>query len=207
MIKSEAHKVLFVHNQKAAGTSVAKYFRNNLPDAEEFLPMHAYARNAVEIMGKDAWDKYYSFGFVRNPWDRLVSWYKMISERPNENRENKLWQYVRNNSNSFSDFIKNCTETISYEKMGINYEKSFVLPQLHYFTNLEGEVIVDFIGKFETLHQDFSTVLNVNKLPGSPLSHENQTQKTDYQLYYDDETKKIVASRFKTDIDYFEYTF
>lgn len=216
MIISEDKKFIFVHNQKTAGVSIKNYLFENVSDAEYLLPNHAYTTDAIQKIGRDKWNQYYSFGFVRNPWARLVSWYSMIingaeSEGQHEKHQwspnNELWKYVKENSSDFKEFIKNCTETITEEKGGIPYKKSFVKNQIDYFTDDNGEVAVNFIGKVENLEEDFNKVIEHLELPATKLIPTNKTKKKDYREYYDEETRQIVAERFKKDIDYFGYEF
>ncbi len=207
MLKSEEYKVIFIHNQKAAGMSIEKYFYDHVADTQLLLPRHAYALDGIEKVGRDNWNNYYSFGFVRNPWARIVSWYTMIAERPDDGEDNKLWQYVRENSSGFEDFLENCTDTVTREIEGFVYKKSFVKNQMDYFTDKKGKIAVNFIGKFENLKEDFEKIKKEARLPDYELPLVNPTQKKDYREYYTEHTQKLVTERFKKDIEYFGYQF
>ena len=71
-----------------------------------------------------------------------------------------------------------------------------------------GKLGVDFIGRFESLERDFAQVSRQVGLPSSALPR-LQAAKTavDYVDYYDVELRKLVASRFRDDIDTFGYEF
>lgn len=205
MIITEHPKLIFIHNQKTAGMSIESLLIKEL-SGQKLLERHSSASDGVKEIGREEWDKHYSFGFVRNPWERLVSWYVMMREtKPRGN--NKLWEYVHNNAHTFEDFILKCTDTITEDRDGYLYEKSFVKPQLDYFTNEEGEVITTFIGRFEDLQDGIDKVLKQNNLPSYKLPVLNTTKKKDYRSYYTQETREIVAERFKKDIEYFGYEF
>ena len=122
-------------------------------------------------------------------------------------KPNKLWNYVHQNSNSFKEFVENCTDELVDVRDGFNYRKSFTRNQFDYFTDSEGEISVDFIGRFENLQEDLDKVLARLGLPRYTLPIVNATKKKDYRTYYDDDTRKIVGIRFKKDIDHFGYTF
>ena len=205
MIILEEPKLIFIHNQKAAGMSVEEYLMKGL-DGHKLLERHSNARDGLRVLGREKWNQYYHFGLVRNPWERLVSWYVMIQETPPKGK-NQLWDYVHNNSSTFEEFIKNCTDSIIEDRDGYQYEKSFVRPQIDYFTDEDSQIIVDFIGRFESLQEDFDAVLQKVDLPAHRLPHLNVTRSKDYRDFYTSETREIVEYRFKKDIDLFGYTF
>ena len=69
-----------------------------------------------------------------------------------------------------------------------------------------GNVIVDFVGRFESLEADFNKVcdmIGVNR----ELPHVNRSVRTDYREYYTDETRAIVGSIAQADIEMFGYEF
>lgn len=205
MIISEKTKLLFIHNQKAAGMSIEHILLNSF-DGIKLLERHSYAEDGIEYMGREKWNEFMSFGFVRNPWSRLVSWYTMIQETPPEGK-NALWEYVHQNSNSFEEFVINCTETITDVRNSYAYRKSFVRPQYDYFTDNKGELAVAFIGRFENLQDDFNTMLDKAGLASVSLPKLNPTRSKDYKSFYTNQTKDIVAQRFAKDIEKFNYTF
>lgn len=216
MLISENKKYIFIHNQKAAGVSMKNYLFDNVADTEYLLPNHAYASDGIQKVGLDNWEKYYTFGFVRNPWERLVSWYVMVtkgsesegSQTKNEwTPNNDLWKYVDENSSNFEEFILNCTDNIVENREGFLYKKSFTRNQLDYFTDDSGNIAVDFIGRFENLQTDFEKVLEHLNFPKSELSWTNKTNRSDFREYYTRETREIVAERFSKDIKHFGYTF
>jgi hypothetical protein len=214
MLISGSKKIIFIHNQKTGGASVRDYLEQHTADTRYLLPNHAYAIDGIEKLGRNVWDEYYSFGFVRNPWSRLVSWYTMIINPPQDvadkadiNLENDLWKYVTEKSSDFEEFIENCTDTIMENRNGFLYKKSFTKNQIDYFTDENNKIAVSFIGRYENLKKDFQEVKKYLDLTEFDLPHLNPTQKKNYREYYNEHTKGLVAKRFKKDIEHFGYTF
>lgn len=212
MIISHNNRFVFVHIQKTAGKSLRRFLFDNFSDAEFYKGTHDFARVAFEELGKAWWSKSFSFAFVRNPWDRLVSWYSMVHKRSHRLSEeekgtsgayNKLWQYVHEHSSSFEEFVLNCTAAIE-DHDGV---KSFWFNQLDYITDKNGKVIVDFIGRYENLETDFREVARRLGVEKPALTHRNPSKHAHYSRYYTPEITEIVRARYWRDIAFFGYEF
>ena len=205
MLRSADKNLLFIHIQKTGGTSVTQLLQRQIPDLVPFLGKHDPARLAREHLGP-AYDAMFKIAFVRNPWDRLVSWYTMIvdnSQRVPREKHNRLWRYVLSRSRNFEEFIVHCTDVIDDE----DGQKSFVFNQLDYITDDDGRIIVDFIGRYETLHADTARLLGGLGLTDWLLPHRNPSEHRHYTRYYTDAMRDLVAERFARDIEFFGYRF
>jgi hypothetical protein len=218
--------VVFVHIQKTGGQTVSRVLRDNISDITRFKPKHEFA---IQAMGElEGWNEYFKFAFVRNPWDRLVSWYSMISDegappsrqpsskkverrhlrqarrREQRRNQNLLWRYVLENSSTFEEFIRNCTGEIEV-KESVSY--SFTSNQLDYVSDRDGNLLVDFIGRFENFQSDLLEVSSRLGIELRFVPHNNPSPRRHYSSYYTPETEEIVRERFKRDIEYFGYEF
>ena len=217
LISHEEPKFIFIHIQKTGGVSLSNLLRQYIPTTTPGRGLrHISARRALKKVENP--DDYFKFAFVRNPWDRLVSWYTMIDEarkgvadgtaEPKTRRlskKNNLFKYVMRCGPTFDEFVKNCTEK---QWMGNGYY-SFTFNQLRYLTDKNGEVLVDFIGRFENFAQDISHVFDMLGLEASQLEipHENRSAHSHYSEMYTPETREIVRKRFLRDVEFFGYEF
>ena len=152
----------------------------------------------------------FTFVFVRNPWDRLVSTYenkvrlqwenKTFSKLPNAKYRIKFYEQFKG-----SDF-KNFALSICNGDLNENHIKE----QLSYFPVND----INFIGRFENLQNDFNTVCKEIGINNTQLPHSNSSQRDyfealhkSYTEYYDEETRQIVAEKYAKDIEYFSYEF
>jgi hypothetical protein len=212
MLVSHSAKFIFVHVQKTAGMSFETVLKRHFPDVERWHGRHGHARDGVADIGLERWRDYYSFAFVRNPWERLVSWYAMIDEKRRElpfykrwrSRpfKREIWNQVYQKAETFDAFIENCTEVVFD---GGSY-KSFAYNQLDYVCDADGGLLIDKIGRFENLAADaaevFARIGVDDQLPKRNLSTHGH-----YSDWYTDRTRDIVGDRFRRDIDYFGYRF
>jgi hypothetical protein len=217
LISHEEPKFIFIHIQKTGGVSISDLLGRYIPTTTPGRGCrHMSARRALKQVENPG--DYFKFAFVRNPWDRLVSWYSMIDgarrevadgtagpETRRHIKKNNLFKYVLRCGPTFDKFVKNCTEK---QWVG-NCYYSFTFNQLMYLTDKNGEVLVDFIGRFENFGQDLSHVFDMLGLEVSQLEipHENRSAHSHYSEMYTPETRKIVRKRFRKDIEFFGYEF
>ncbi len=92
-----ANKVIFIHIPRCAGTSVEKAFTGL--DYWMLNPVLKHAPASVyKAFYDDAWDEYYKFSIVRNPYDRYRSLWKHYQEyclRKNRRGQIELDRYLR----------------------------------------------------------------------------------------------------------------
>jgi len=133
--------------------------------------------------GVGIFDKYFKFAFVRNPYARAVSWiyYEL---RKSEVDFNKY---------SFKELMLKCPDWIWASQSNWIYS--------------DDRKLVDFVGKFENIQEDFNVICDKIGIPHQKLPHKNKTEHKHYTEYYDDETREIVAEKYAKDIEYFGYEF
>jgi len=196
MLVSENRKFLFIHIQKTGGTSLTRHFFEHIPDIAHVCRPHS---PITEFQGDTK--KYFTAAFVRNPCDRLVSWFTAIDRKRGVNRHiNFMQRQVLERVDNFRDFILHCQDIQSASGW-----LPFTKNQLDYIS-IDGKVAVDFIGRFESFDSSVSTLAKKIDIPDS-VPHINSSSHKHYREYYDDETRAIVAKRFARDLEYFGYEF
>lgn len=199
MISHELRCIL-VHVQKTGGMSIRRALNMQQWDPHQ----HRFASELRTLYGPELWQGYFKFGFVRNPWDRLVSWWEMIRRNVAEGRPmNEFQRYVLSNAATFEDFICKC----GAEYRDRDGSKWIYRNQVDYLTDSSGAPLVDFIGRFENLPADFGFVAGRLGLKAGPIPHINRSNRRVYAEYYTDELRDIVAHRYARDIAAFGYEF
>ncbi len=202
MLISHSSRLVFIHVQKTGGISIRNALRGVCPDLEEVYPRHQSLGAALASYPE--LESYLIAGFVRNPWDRLVSWWAMVrsaSERPPNHPHRDflrrpLWRYLAG-FDDFEDFIRDI-ESGSFEQ--------FRTPQLDYLTAAGRQA--DIIGRAEEIDAGVAELLKRIGAEPVPVPHVNRSKRpASYRELYGHETERIVERVFQRDIERFGYRF
>ena len=150
--------------------------------------MHHPARVIRRHLPVEIYNRLFKFAFVRNPWDRAVSLYHHCLEQPLHHR----YKLVKRMS-GFGEFIRWRV-------------KRRPLLQCDTVADGHGNLLVDYLGSFETLADDFSEICRRIGIE-VPLQKLNASHHCDYRSYYDDTTAELAAEYWRRDIERFGYTF
>lgn len=198
-----AKRLIFVHIQKTGGNAIAAALGQD-PNCPE---KHFLARDLLALYGAEVWDSYFKFAFVRNPWDRLVSWWSMIdahrADAERTKRLNPFQRFILERARTFPEFLENC----DVEIVDADGPKFIFRNQLDYLTDESGQLLVDFVGRFETLQQNFDRVTEKALGATLPLPHVNRSRHSHYREYFTPQLADKVARRFAPDIEAFGYAF
>jgi chondroitin 4-sulfotransferase 11 len=193
-------RCIFVHVQKTGGSSV----RGALQMAQFDAHKHRFAIELRAIYGADTWNQYFKFAFVRNPWDRLVSWWEMMRRNVVEGRpRNGFQRYVMERARTFAEFLQQCDT----EYRDADGTKWIYRNQVDYLRDRDEVLLVDFVGRFEQLQLDFTRVAARLNVAPITLPHVNGTVRRPYTSYYSRELRELVAERYAKDIEAFGYRF
>ena len=221
---------LFLHIPKTGGTSIAKVLprarttsrllQRRLQQGLTVTPLrygakpHHYTLEQYEECGLTkikTFNNLYKFTFVRNPWDRVVSMYAHFLRtgaffiHPDSVKFSPRLSFVK--------FVREMMSALEKEQYYFIYDGLFT-PQIKYTHDSEGNQIIDFIGKYETITKDLERLSEICDwgLSEIKIPHLNKTDKEykDYRDYYYDGhnvTKEIVAEMFAAEIELYGYEF
>ena len=206
------YRAIFIHIPKSGGSSVHQYMQSKTggerwdfhgrrfgdrtdlealqlksPVTQRILlqAQHMTAGQVKDIIGDEIWNSYFKFAVVRNPWDKIVSYYEYGRQTGGRggtaNLTFKEWFYAGN------PFPKT----------------------LPYLETEPGKVGIDYIIRFEKLAQGLSEVCDRLGIPflEAEFPHAKKTERKHYTEYYDDEMRKMVKRKLKADIEQFGYKF
>jgi hypothetical protein len=216
MLLCYRHRFLFVHIAKTGGTSIRRALRpERRKDRHRIsrlicsrlsamtghrlgvrFPRHAKVIAAKEMLPRELFQELFKFAFVRNPWDLQVSSYHHIQrERP----------HLMTAIEDFSSFIR---WKLDKERPYHYIVDTSMELQSDYVRDLSGEIIVDYVGRYENLQEDFDEACRRIGIAPRQLPHRRRARdRQAYRRYYDDQTAELVAKHFRSDINAFGYSF
>ena len=187
---SHNQRFVFIHVPKAAGSSIEYALRqySNTPvsfssNGNAILEdKHKTAHEMKEALGP-LWNSYFSFGVVRNPWERVVS----------------NFLYLLNIDHPMTKGAKSPREWILNNNV-------WCYPAYNYLF-IDEKLAVNGLIRHETLQEDFNRICEAIEIENIELPHMNKTAGKHFTEYYDDESRDIIAQLFERDIYHFGYKF
>jgi hypothetical protein len=207
LIYSRKSRVLFTHVSRTGGTggtAIADCLRRSLPDSKELLGQHEPPVCARSVLG-ELFDRSFKFAFVRNPWDRFVSWYALIgrSTHTPETEPASLVDPESEHWKGFDAFLENW----SAETALIDGALRRRLGQWDQLADADGQLLTDDVGRFETLAEDADRLFAKAGIDCPSLPTMNSSRHHHYSLYYSDFGRELVDSVFRRDVEQFGYRF
>ncbi len=202
-------RVLFIHIPKCAGVAIF-FALEKLVDLVRLGP-HSKAVDIFDLHKQYNNTEYFVFTFVRNPWDRLVStffYFMRAGRAPIDQRRRDT--ILKKYNGRFKEFVLDIENWINLKEDDSIYPDRYIphfRPQYEYIYDKDGNCLVDFIGKVETLDKDFEKLCKILSLNNASLKRKNKTSHKKYFKYYDNETRDIVAHYYEKDIELFNYQF
>jgi hypothetical protein len=209
MLISHSHHFIFVHISKTAGSSVRRVLGpycsqpprvgvrkllSHLPVREDpykvaFRP-HTTARWARLKLSPRVFDSFVRFSVVRNPFDRAVSNFHFVQQRP----EHHTHAHVKDLTfDEYLDFLRRRRWTRDPT-------------QRARLVDSHGQLLCDPILRFETLDADFAALCRKLDLDAPELPKRNASKHEDYREYYADRvTRDKVVDLFADDFEAFGY--
>ena len=143
---------------------------------------HIQAADVRQVIGDSIWKSYFTFCFVRNPWDRVMSHYYWRTSEPRP---------------PLGEFIES---------------KAWILTSQGWDVyTIEDEVVVDRVCRYESIGDELRTARKLIGLSADieiPSAKSGFRPKgTSYRVVMTDQDRDLVASFFHKEIEMFEYVF
>lgn len=149
---------------------------------------HINASELKDSMPDKHFNRYFKFGFVRNPWDWQVSLYSYMKNKVDHHQHHLI------KNMSFEDYIEWRVNE------DLHLQKSF-------FYDSSDNCLVDFIGKLENIESEVEQISKKINIKIN-LPHVNKSKrKRDYKTYYNSNTRKMIEQHFEEDIRLFNYQY
>lgn len=213
----------FKHIRRVANTSFKLWVKYNIPQAEilfaEGSPVAGLRHMTPEEITSRWSNPGTTFGFVRNPFDRIVSGFHWMGQQAEMRMRERYHMpdkeqpvpidldiaILMSYKKGFDHWVKNIP---AYNEPINPYGTPalFIIPhkqtQLFCFDYDVPQIVI----KVEQLDEDFRILQDLLQC-NAPMLHVNQSERGAYKQYYTDETRKIVQRWVEEDLDAFKYTF
>lgn len=225
---NDKKKFVVFWNAKAGCSTVKRWYLNTLGIDTEELNVHKFLDTAQFAMNKHNTyvekkikeENYYTFIVCRNPWKRIVSYYK--NKKILMGHKNRTWPIdtrvrdLNSENYTFKDLV------LSVYKTPDMFLEEHLQSQMYGLDNIDFDKIVKLehfeSGMIEVCkHLDIKerNFKNKNKSPVTSYEKkvfniepkEFKSNLPSYEMFYNDTLKKIVTKKFKKDIDFFDYKF
>lgn len=206
MIISHKHRYIFFAVPKTGTHSVRQALRPYMDEADQeqvglFLEKrfdipelsalghgHLGVQQVEPVLGPVFRD-YFKFAFVRNPYDRFVSYCAFMTRQSG--------QFQQNPRGVMRHFIR--------DRPPLGH--ILFRPQHEMLVDTQGRVAMDFVGKSERAQQDYARICERLGFPAETLGKVNSSSHAPYTAYYDDELRVLVGNFYRRDLDLFGYDF
>jgi hypothetical protein len=207
MIISHRHKFIFTAIPKTGTHSVRRALREHMVEGDleqvglfvqkrlPFEPLAALGHGHISLsqvrpfLGEEKFGGYLKFAFVRNPFDRFVSYCAFVT------REDGA-------------FLRRPREVMRYFLFQDRpLDHLLFQPQHTLVTDEDGRLLADVIGRVEDMQTSYDEICARIGIPGAILDRVNSSEHGTFRDYYDAELIEGVADVYRRDLELFGYSF
>ena len=207
MIISHQHRFIFAAVPKTGTHSVRQALREHM-SAEDIEQVglfvnkrfpyeqlaairhgHLSLEQVRPYVGEQIFAGYFKFAFVRNPFDRFVSYCAFMTRD--------------------RDIFQRAPQAVMHHFLFVEPPEKHILfqPQHTVLTGEDGGLLADMVGRVEDMQASYDAICARIGIPSRPLEQVNGSKRGDYRQYYDESLKAGVAQRYARDLELFGYEF
>jgi hypothetical protein len=213
MILSHGRKYIFIHIPKTGGTSMAlalegraqkddimlgdtpkaKRRRSRVDPAQAAgrLWKHSTLADIDGLVTPAQISEYFTFTLIRNPWDRVVSYYHWLREQSFDHPAVRL-----SKTHDFSAFINHAHTRLSLK----------AAPYSFYMTDFRGREACNAYIRLEYFEQDSAPLWDHLGFQ-LELGHTNRSNRVGYHRYYSKQDARLIAEICAQDVERFGYSY
>lgn len=207
MIISHQHRFIFAAVPKTGTHSVRHALREHLgphdleqvrlfvekqfpfPELAAIRHGHVSLQQVRPVLGEEVFGSYLKFAFVRNPFDRFVSYCAFATSR----------------EGSFARDPKEVMRHFLFRAPPTNH--MVFQPQNSFLVGGDGALLTDLLGRVEDMQGSYDAICARIGIPSAALGRANSSNHADYRGYYDQELIDGVAKLYARDLELFGYTY
>ena len=207
MIVSHAHRFIFAAIPKTGTHSVRRALREQLgpddieqvglfvdkrfpwPELAQLRHGHLGLAQVRPFLGEDVFARYFKFAFVRNPFDRFVSYCAFVTRETDE----------------FQRDPRGVMRRILFDLRPMQH--ILFQPQHTFLVDENGALLTDAVGRVEQMQDSYDAICARIGIPRQPLEQVNSSRRGSYRDYYDQALVDGVAQLYQRDLDLFGYAF
>jgi len=206
MIISKLHKFVFVAIPKTGTHAVRRALREHMgPEDMEQVGLFVQSKLPIPALAQldhghitleqlrphlkaEDWSAFLKFAFVRNPFDRFVSYCAFVTRDGDE--------FVRDPQAVMRDVLARPP-----------HDHVLFHPQHRFIADASGKLLTDYVGRLEEMQKSYDEVCARIGIPTAQLDKVNATKRRDYREYYDEPLIEGVARLYARDLELFGYEF
>ena len=207
MIISKTHRFIFFAVPKTGTHSIRQALRPHLADedmeqvglfVQKRFPFpqlsaighgHLGVQQVRPVLGDEVFATYFKFAFVRNPYDRFISYCAFMSRQTGqfEASPRAFMRHVIRDQPPLQHIL--------------------FRPQHEMLCDADGRLAMDHVGRVETMQADYDAICARIGIPSERLGQVNASSHRPYTEYYDEELRTLVAGMNARDLELFDYRF
>lgn len=153
-----------------------------------------------ELVPDDMWNGYYKFVFVRNPWDWMVSQY-FFNFKAGYLKRRGLVKLTAADVDRVREKLRTL-KTVRTETRAA--EGGF---QYRFTVDADGAPLVDYVGRFENLRDDYRTICRNIGIETVDLPALNTSGHRQYRKHYNAASREAVYKAYWKDVEVLGYRF